>query len=183
MAVMLSRFRVPISWPELLRRTFDEAFFKDNCLGMAAQLAYYFFFALFPALLVVLGVASYLYTDPDFVKNLFLILGGFVPTEGLQIITDQLAKTRDNHAGLLTLGMLTALWSSSTAMTAIIDTLNSAYDVPEGRPWWRVRVTAILLTMGLAVFVAISFTLVLAGPTMAEWLARWFSLGPLFEWG
>lgn len=182
MAVMLSRFRVPLSWPELLRRTFDEAFFKDNCLGMSAQLAYYFFFALFPALLVILGVASYLYTDPDFLQNLFLILGGFVPTEGLRIITDQLAKTRDNQAGLVTLGMLTALWSSSTAMTAIIDTLNSAYDVPEGRPWWRVWLTAILLTIGLAAFVAISFTLVLAGPTLAESLARWFSLGSVFEW-
>ena len=54
MAFMLAHLKVPLSWQELLRRTFDEAFFKDNCLGMAAQLAYYFFFALFPALLVVL---------------------------------------------------------------------------------------------------------------------------------
>jgi len=183
MPIMLSRFRLPLSWPQLLKRTFDEAFFKDNCLGMSAQLAYYFFFALFPALLVMLVLASYLSTDPDFVKNLFLVLGGFVPTEGLQIVTEQLAKTRGNQAGLLTLGMLTALWSSSTAMTAIIDTLNSAYDVPEGRPWWKVRLTAILLTIGLAIFIVISFTLVLAGPTLAERVARWFSLGPVFEWG
>ena len=52
------------------------------------------------------------------------MLGGFVPHEGLAIITEQLVKIRENQGGLLTLGMLTALWSSSAAMTAIIDTLN-----------------------------------------------------------
>src|SRR3712207_3507106 len=48
MAILLSYLKVPLSWPELLRRTAYEAFWKDNCLAMAAQLAYYFFFALFP---------------------------------------------------------------------------------------------------------------------------------------
>ncbi|MGH9350438.1 MAG: YhjD/YihY/BrkB family envelope integrity protein, partial [Vicinamibacterales bacterium] len=59
MAVMLEFMKVPLSWRELLRRTFQEAFFHDNCLGMAAQLAYYFFFALFPALLFLVAIASY----------------------------------------------------------------------------------------------------------------------------
>lgn len=39
MAWMLAYLKVPLSWGEILRRTFTEAFFKDNCLGMAAQLA------------------------------------------------------------------------------------------------------------------------------------------------
>jgi membrane protein len=143
MAVMLSHLRVPLSWREIIRRTFDEAFFKDNCLGMSAQLAYYFFFALFPALLVVLALTSQVSREPDFVNRMFLLLGGFVPAEGIRIITEQLVKIRENQAGLLTIGMLTALWSSSAAMTAITDTLNAAYDIEEGRPWWRVRVNAI----------------------------------------
>ena len=183
MALMLSRFRVPLSWKELLRQTFDEAFFKDNCLGMAAQLAYYFFFALFPALLVVLVIAGYFSSDPEFVGNMFLLLGGLVPDEGLDIITGQLIKIRENQAGLLTVGMLTALWSSSAAMTAIIDTLNSAYDIQEGRAWWRVRVTSILLTVSVAIFIVIAFTLVLAGSTLAERFADWYGLGVAFKWG
>jgi membrane protein len=68
-------------------------------------------------------------------------------------------------------------------MTAIIDTLNAAYDIEEGRSWWRVRLTAILLTVAVAAFIVISFTLVLAGPTLAEHLAAWFGLGAGFEWG
>ena len=61
--------------------------------------------------------------------------------------------------------MLTALWSSSAAMTAIIDTLNRAYDIEEGRPVVEVRLTAIALTIGVALFILVSFALVLAGPT------------------
>lgn len=40
MAVLLSRLQVPLTWPEVFRRTFREAI-KANCFGMAAQLAYY----------------------------------------------------------------------------------------------------------------------------------------------
>ena len=53
-------------------------------------------------------------------------------------------------------------------MTSIIDTLNRAYDIEEGRPWWKVRLTAIGLTVGVALFILLSFTLILAGPTLAE---------------
>jgi membrane protein len=180
---MLASLRVPLTWPQILKRTFDEAFFKDNCLGMAAQLAYYFFFALFPAMLVLLAIASSFTADPAFVDGLFAMLGGFVPAEALRIITEQLIEIRKRQGGLLTLGMLTALWSSSAAMTAIIDTLNNAYDIPEGRPWWKVRLTAVMLTIAVATFIVISFTLILAGPTMAEWLATRFGLGDAFEWG
>ncbi len=67
------------------------------------------------------------------------------------------------NGGLLTLGILGTIWSSSSGMLAIIDTLNSAYHVQEGRSWWRVRLTAVALTVLLALFIVISFTLVLGG--------------------
>src|SRR5918999_586686 len=168
MAFMLAFLRVPLTWGEILKRTFREAFWKDNCLGLAAQLAYYFFFALFPALLFLLAVASYFPVE-TLVDDMFRTLGGFVPPEVLAIITDQIKKISEGEqTGLLTFGMLATLWSSSAAMTAIIDTLNSAYDVEEGRPWWQVRLTAVALTVGVALFILVSFALILAGPKMAE---------------
>jgi membrane protein len=179
---VLAYLRVPLPWREILKRTFDEAFFKDNCLGMAAQLAYYFFFALFPAMLVLLALTSSLTADPGFVDKLFATFGGIIPTEGLRIATEQLVEIRKRQGGLLTLGVFTALWSSSAAMTAIIDTLNNAYDIQEGRPWWKVRIIAILLTIGVAIFIVVSFTLVLAGPTIADTLSVRLGLGPVFAW-
>jgi membrane protein len=180
MAFMLAFMQVPISWAEILRRTFTEAFSKDNCLGMAAQLAYYFLFALFPTLLVMIAFADIFAAD---VMQMISGLGGFIPNEGLTIVTEQLGRlTEGEEGGLLTIGMLTALWSSSAAMTAIIDTLNAAYDIEEGRPWWKVRITAMVLTIGLSVFIVVAFALVVAGPTVAERLADRFFLGAAFEW-
>ena len=182
MAVMLAFLKVPLTWTEIVKRTFREAFFEDNCFGMAAQLAYYFFFALFPALLMLIAIASY-FPYHALVDDLFKTLGGFAPPEVLTIITDQLAKIASGEqGGLFTLGMLTTIWSSSAAMTAIIDTVNAAYDIQEGRPWWKVRLTAISLTVGVAIFILVSFALVLAGPSVAERLADQFYLGPAFEW-
>ena len=57
-------------------------------------------------------------------------------------------------------------------MTAIIDTVNHAYGVEEGRSWWKVRLIAIALTIGVAIFVLASFALVIVGPQLAEPLAR-----------
>lgn len=182
MAVLLASLNVPLSWREILRRTFNEALFKDNCLGMAAQLAYYFFFALFPTLLVLLALAQYV-VDADTILKMFDLMRGFAPPEALRLITDQIVKLRaTDPGGILTIGALTALWSSSAAMTAIIDTLNRAYDIEEGRPWWQVRLTAIGLTVGVALFILLSFTLVLFGPTAAEWIANTTPLGGGFEW-
>jgi membrane protein len=89
---------------------------------------------------------------------------------------------RGGHIGLLTFGALGALWSSSSAMNAIVDTLNRAYGIREARSWWRVQALAIVLTIVMSVFVLVAFTLVVAGPEIAEQFATRHGLGPLFEW-
>ena len=182
MAFLLNYLDVRISWREIMKRTLSEALWRDNCLALAAQLAYYFFFALFPALLFVVALASY-FPVATLVDDMFRILGGLMPPEALQLITEQLTKISGSEdTSLMTLGMLLAVSSSSAAMTAIIDTLNRAYGIDEGRPWWKVRLTAIALTIGVAIFILASFALVIAGPTVATRLAAVWDLGPAFEW-
>lgn len=181
MAVLLAHLRVPLTWGQILHRTYQGAL-KDNVLGMAAQLAYYFFFALFPALLFVLALASY-FPIETLIDDMLRILGGFAPPEVLTIITDQIREiSQGEQGGLLTLGILLALWSSSAAMVAIIDTLNRAYDIEEERHWWKVRSIAIGLTIGMALFILVSFALLLLGPTAAQWIAEQTGLGNVFVW-
>jgi membrane protein len=182
MAFMLAFLKVPLSWGDILKRTFYEAFWKDNCLGMAAQLAYYFFFALFPALLFLVALASYFPVE-RLIDDIILRLARFTPPEVLSIITDQIKKISEGESGgLLTAGMLITIWSSSAAMTAIIDTLNRAYNIEEGRAWWAVRLRAIALTIGVSLFILVSFALIIVGPTVAERVATQLYLGPAFEW-
>jgi membrane protein len=179
---LLGKLRVSLSWPELFKRTLYGAFWKDNCLALAAQLAYYFFFALFPTLLFLVALASY-FPVTNLIDDLLRAFGGMLPPEALQIITDQITKiSGSKDATLMSLGMVLAVSSSSAAMVAIIDTLNRAYGVQDGRPWWKVRLTAIALTVAVAIFILLSFALVLVGPTVATKLADSLHLGPVFEW-
>ena len=176
---MLKSLRVPIGWGELFRRTWAEVL-ADNCLGLAAQLAYYFFLALFPALLFLLAIISFIPIE-NLMDTITGNLARVAPSDVLNLIRDQILKiAQDKDGGLLTLGMLGTIWSTSSGMTAIIDTLNQAYDIHEGRSWWKVRLTAVGLTVALAVFIVGSTVLVIAGPAIADKVAAWFHLGTAF---
>ncbi len=87
----------------------------------------------------------------------------------------------NQRGGLLSLGILAALWTSSSAVTAIIDGLNRAYDVEEGRPFWKVRLMAILLTIGLSAFIIVSLILLTFGPQIGGWIADKVGLGSAFK--
>jgi membrane protein len=179
---MLQALRVPLSWTELVKRTYREAV-ADNCLGLAAQLAYYFFLALFPALLFFVALISFIPVE-GLLKSITDMLARVAPTEVLRLVQDQIVKiAQDKDGGLLTLGMIGTIWSTSSGVNAIIDTLNQAYDIQESRPFWKVKAIALTLTVALAIFIVVSFALVLVGPTLAEKVAVWFHLGPVFEWG
>ncbi len=178
---MLTYFKTAIGWGEVLKRTMRETQ-ADNGFGLAAQLAYYFFLSLFPALLFLLALTS-LTPGLDLVGRATGALSGVAPPDVIHIIGDQLTKiTQGSHGGLLSFGVIAALWSSSAAMVAIIDVLDRAYDVTDARPWWKQRLTAILLTVGVAAFVIAAFTLVVAGPQLADLVARHVGLGAVFEW-
>jgi membrane protein len=178
---MFAAFNIPLSWGELLKRTAKETA-EDDCLGLAAQLAYYFFLALFPAVLFVLALASFFPLN-NFTDDAVRALRPIAPADVLGLLEEQLRRISNaDSGGILTIGILGAVWSSSAAVVAIVGSLNRAYDIEEGRPWWKVRLTAISLTIALAILVLTSFTLVVAGPTLAEHLASWFGFGVVFEW-
>ena len=173
---MFRHFRVPITWSQVMKRTVKEIA-DDNCLGLAAQLAFYFLMALFPALLFLVALIGYLPVE-NALSELLAALGTIAPQELVRLLREQLAQIAEgSEASLLTLGIIGAIWSSSAAMVAIIDALNRAYDVSEWRPWWKRRLLAMLLTVALALFVIIALTLVLVGPAMAFRLANWLGLG------
>lgn len=178
---MFAYFETTLGWRELLKRTYKDSM-ADDALGLAAQLAYYFFLALFPAILCVIAIASFLPLH-NFTDEAVRVLGRFAPEEMVGLIQAQMLRLAEgNHGGVLTVGLLGAIWSSSAALVAIIGALNRAYDIEEGRPWWKVRLLAILLTVGLAVFIVISFALVIAGPEIADALASRLGLGAAFAW-
>jgi membrane protein len=172
---------LPLAWQELARRTYHKAT-EDNFLDLAAQLSYYFFLALFPAILFLLAVASF-FPLQNLTDNIGSTLGTVVSPEVSQLIQDQMRRLGNAQSGgLLTFGVLAALWSSSAALVSIVAALNRAYDITEGRPWWKVRLVAIGLTVGAALLVLIGLSLVLGGPALATYLGDTLGWGALFKW-
>lgn len=171
---------LPLSWPELGRRTWRDAL-ADDVFGLAAQLSYYFFLALFPAILFILAIASF-FPLSNLTDDIGRALGPFVSGPVLELIQEQMRRlANDDSSGLLTLGVAGALWSSSAALVSIVNALNRAYDIKESRPWWKVRLLAIGLTVGAALFVLVALSLVLVGPALADTIGASIGWGGLFQ--
>jgi membrane protein len=154
---------------------------QDDCLGGAAQLAYYLLFAVFPFILFLTALLGYL-PIPNLMERLLAALATLLPGDVVTLLQDHVRQlVTEQKGGLLSFGILTALWASSSAVVAIIDALNRAYDVQEGRPWWKVRGVALLLTIGLSLFIVVAMVLLIFGPQLGDWLASLVGLGKVFE--
>jgi len=175
---MLRTFDIPVTWVELAKKTLAEIG-QDDVMGLAAQLSYYFLLALVPAIVCVLAMTSFLPTT--YLQDMIAGLSEFAPPDVVEILRDQLANIANgSNSGVLTFGLVMALWSSSAAMVGITSSLNRAYDIEEARPWWKVRLISMALTIGVAVFVVLSFGLVMLGPTLADRVAAVVGFGPAF---
>ena len=163
-------------WRQIARATVT-AVVDDHCVGLAAQLAYYFLLALFPALLFLAAIAGY-FPIQNAMNELLAIMGGVAPRALIELLAAQLQELeRGKHAGLAMLGIAGAVWSSSAAMAAIVSALNHTYRVAEWRPWWKRRLVAIALTLALTVFASVSLFLIMAGSQVASLVAVWLGIG------
>ncbi|HUK33691.1 MAG TPA: YihY/virulence factor BrkB family protein [Vicinamibacterales bacterium] len=154
----------------------------DDLLGWSAQLSYYFFLALFPALICFVALATFFPIEhlTDIVLG---ILMRVAPADVLMLVQRQLAVIGESHtAGLLTFGIIGTVFSASAGMNAVIRTLNFAYHVPETRPWWRVRLRAMAMTLVVPTFALASLTVVLVGPVVGERLAAALHMSVVFQW-
>ena len=169
-----------LSVKDLGRRVIHEIQ-EDDCWGRAAQLAYYFLFALFPFFLVLTTLLGYL-PVPNLMDRLMEMLAEMLPGDALRLVQDNVREIMTSQrGGLLSFGILAALWTSSSAITAIVDGLNRAYDVQEGRPYWKVRLIAVVLTVGLSLFIIVSLVLLTFGPQIGGWIADQVGLGSVFQ--
>jgi len=169
-----------LSAKELARRVIHEIQ-QDDCVGRAAQLAYYLLFALFPFFLFLTTLLGYLPVS-NLLDQLMALLAQLLPRDALALVQANVHElVTGQRGGLLSFGILAALWTSSSAITAIMDSLNRAYNVEEGRPFWKVRGLAILLTIGLSLLIIVSLVLLTFGPQIGGWIADYMGLGAVFQ--
>jgi membrane protein len=164
---------------ELGKRVYAE-FTEDEVSDRAAALAYYFLFALFPALLFLTALLGLL-PIPNLMDRLMDYVSQAMPGDAASIIEKTLQEiVAGANGGLLSIGVLGALWAGSNGMSSIMSALNAAYDVKESRPWWKTKLLAIGLTLGFSVFILSALVLVVFGPKIGQTVAGLVGLGEVF---
>ncbi|MFF5404990.1 YihY/virulence factor BrkB family protein [Streptomyces misionensis] len=156
------------AWRAVLKGTLKE--FKDDELtDRAAALTYYGVLSLFPALLVLvslLGITGRSTTD-----KVLANLDQLAPGSARDIITravEQLQGNAGTGSVMALVGIVVAVWSASGYVAAFIRAANAVYDIPEGRPVWkilpvRLGVTVVLMVLAVASALIVVFTGALAG--------------------
>lgn len=151
-------------------------FIADDMPTYAAALAYQVLFSLFPFLLFLVSLLGFL-NIPQFFTWLQQQAQTVLPPDAMAQVNAVIAQLQQPQGGLLSFGILAALWTASAGVRATMNALNVAYNVAEGRPTWKRFVLSIIYTICLAVLLIGAAALMILGPQAMQWLADHVGLG------
>ncbi len=138
----------PHDWKATAKRTVKEI--KDDRVTLiAAGMAYYWFLALFPAVIAAIGVLGLISAPDATYESIESSVRSALPAGARDIIVEAIenARSPENTAPLAAalIGIAVALWSASSGMVALQKGLDVAYDVPEERKFLKARLVAFAL--------------------------------------
>src|SRR5919198_1702418 len=168
----------PRGWKDIALRVKTEAK-QDQVPLLAAGVAFYTLLSLFPAIIAAVSIYG-LAANPDTVRRQLDRLAQLLSPQTADILGKQVQQITAGAGGALglatVLGILTALWSASSGMKALVAGVNLAYDETETRKFLKLRGLALLLTIGAMVLMGIALALIVAFPAVTGDLAtalRW----------
>jgi membrane protein len=165
-------------WKYVSKKTLRE-FMDDQCTDLAAALTYYAVLSLFPALLAMVSLLGLIGQAERTTDALLGIVDDLAPgtaVDTLQPVVESL--TQSNSAGFaLVIGIALALWSASGYVGAFGRAMNRIYEIPEGRPFYKLRPLQIVITLIAVILIClVALALVVSGP-VAESIGNAIGLG------
>jgi membrane protein len=155
----------------------------DDIPGQAAKLSYYFLLALFPLLIFLTTVFGYFAQSSALRDELLAYFRRVVPGTAFRLVVSTMQQIAAGaNRGKLSFGLIGTIFAASGGMTAMVNGLNRAYGVDEGRSWWKVRLIGLGLTIAFAILIVTALLLVLLGPHVGERLAHYVGYHPVFSW-
>ena len=142
-------------------RTVTE-FVDDEMSTYASALAYQMLFSLFPFILFLIALIGFLHL-PDFFSWLRLQSELVLPPQALEQVNPVIDQLQQSKGGLLSVGIVIALWTASAGVRLMMSAMNAAYDVPEGRPVWKRIPLSIFYTIGIAGMLLVAAALMVLG--------------------
>jgi membrane protein len=165
-------------WRDILLRV--KAEISDDHVSIAAAgVAFYGLLAIFPAIAALIGIAG-LMLDPAAIEAQLAQAAAMLPPDAAQIVQDQGRKVAQNSGGATFAaigGLLLALYSASSGMRTLMESMNIAYDEDEKRGMVRLYATALVLTLVLIVGAMVALGAMLVLPAVLGSLG----LGRVFE--
>jgi membrane protein len=156
-------------------------FYRDDMLSYGAAVAFQALYALFPFAIVILALFSF-FEQPGLFDRLLLWSHGFLPAEAYEQVREVVDEIRGRRqTGVLSLGVVTTLWFASGGVRSLMNALNRAYEVPEGRAWWKKYGLSIVYTVASSALVVLATGLMVFGPGATDWSLRQLGAGAAFR--
>ena len=165
------------SWVAAGKRALGE-FGSDQLQDRAAALTYYAVLSIFPGLLVVVSLLGLL--GKSATQPLITNLTQAAPTSVRQIISNAVGNLQHGHgaAGFAAIiGIVLALWSASGYIAAFMRAANVVWDVPEGRPFWKITPVRIGVTVLIMVLLVASALMVVVTGGLASHVGQVLGIG------
>lgn len=154
-------------------------FFADDMTTYASALAYQVFFSIFPFIIFLIALLAFLQLE-GFFEWLRQHSQMMLPPQAAEQVNKVISDLQKQQGGLLSLGVIVALWSASAAVRATMHALNVAYDVRESRPAWKLYPLSLIYTVGLAAMMIIAALCLTVGPQAVQWVAQQVGLEQVF---
>ncbi len=162
-----------VSTKQFLKELYQETT-DDDIFDGAAVLGFYLMLAIFPAMIFVMAAIAYL-PIANVGQALMDLLRQALPTSAADMFTGVVQQvTGERRGGVLSFGLLAALWATSTGMYAVMQQLNITYDVDEARSFLKARLLSIGLSLMFVVLVLGGFSLIVLGGQIQDWLGSRF---------
>lgn len=163
-----------LGFVELMKRSFKE-FGEDEMETYAAALAFRGLFSLFPFLLFLVALIGFLDLQHfyDWLRSQAALL---LPPQAMEQVDGVIVQFQEQKSGLFSIAILFALWTASAGIRSAMVAMNRAYDVSEGRPFWKLYPLSVLYTVGIAAMLLTAAALMVVGPALMGWLAELFGL-------
>jgi membrane protein len=157
-------------------------FIADDCMGLAQQVAFSSLLAFLPTVVLLIGLLG-LFGAGAF-NEVERFVGSVAPTGVTDVIDLAKKDAADNKEGsaiAFAVGTIVAIWAASGAMGAVIKAVNRAYDRIETRPFWKLRLIAIVLVFATGLTTAGMFLLIVFGGSLGDAVVARTGLGDTFK--
>ena len=139
----------------------------------ASSLAFNFFLAFFPSIIVLFTLIPYIPID-GFQEILMDILMNILPPSTNQITLETLDDIINNQrGGLLSLGFVLAIYFSTNGINSLIEAFNASYHISKTESILKQRFLSLIITFTLTIMLIITIALIIFGQFIINYLTEY----------